>query len=129
LNWVHGHAPRAGRGLHVDNEALTIKKKSHRCPVLIRNKKRHVVWDGSSKQTTTKGSLCHEIIGGVKIKRRPESLLLSTAVLNKQISTNMTEKNRKLKQRKKVASFFFLPLESAAESFIKKKICGGKGQT
>jgi hypothetical protein len=30
---------RAG-GLHVDNEALTIKKKSHRCPVLIRNKKK-----------------------------------------------------------------------------------------
>jgi hypothetical protein len=31
------------------------------------------------------------------------------------MSTNITEKKRKLKQRKKVASFFSLPLESAAE--------------
>jgi hypothetical protein len=58
------------------------------------------------KTNYNKGSLCHEIIGGVKIKRRPKSLLLSTAGLNRQISTNMTEKKRKLKQRKKVASFF-----------------------
>jgi hypothetical protein len=40
----------------------------------------------------------------------------------------MTEKNRKLKQRKKVASFFFLPLESAAESFIKKKYAAERGK-
>jgi hypothetical protein len=51
----------------------------------------------------------------VKIKRRPESLLLSTAGLNKQMSTNITEKKKEIEAEEESCKLFFLPLESAAE--------------